>query len=199
MMPIRVMGDLSKFVVAMTSNQTHACRVKYYDAAVSTKSTKETSLVPLSAHEEDFFRAFMRTMVAVPRAFDADLLREQGMSVSEYAVLVHLSEAPDRRLRMSDLAGASSLSLSGMTRIVARLEKQGLVRRERCLTDARGWLAVLTDSGLERLQAAWPSHVASVRRHMMDHLSGLDLKPLTAAFRRFAAEVDDAEPPGQNT
>src|SRR3954451_23938938 len=141
----------------------------------------------------------MRAMIAVPRAFDADLLGEQGMSVSEYGVLMRLSEAPERRLRMRDLAVASSLSLSGMTRIVARLEKQDLVRRERCATDARGWLAVLTDNGWERLRTAWPTHVASVRQHMMDHLSGLDLEPLTAAFRRFAADVDEAGPPGEST
>src|SRR4051794_16522813 len=136
----------------------------------------------------------MRAMIAVPRAFDADLLGGQGMSVSEYHALMHLSEVPDHQLRMSELAAACSLSLSGMTRIVARLEKQGLVRRERCVTDARGWLAVLTEAGSERLQAAWPTHVASVRRHVLDHLSGLDLTPLTAAFQSFAADVDMAEP-----
>src|SRR3954462_15875055 len=166
---------------------------------VSTKSASDPSVVPLTADEEDFFRAFMRTMVAVPRAFDADLLREQGISVSEYAALMHLSEAPDRQMRMSDLAVASSLSLSGMTRIVARLEKQDLVRRERCATDRRGWLAVPTASGLDRLRAAWPTHLASVRRQMMDHLGELELKPLTAAFHRFAAEVDVTEPPGRDT
>src|SRR5205085_6417629 len=89
MMPIRVMGDLSKIIVAMTSKQIDACRVKYYDGGVKTKSTSDPSVVPLAANEEDFLRAFMRTMVAVPRAFDADLLREQGMSVSEYATLMH--------------------------------------------------------------------------------------------------------------
>src|SRR3954454_14876010 len=182
----------------MTSKRREPCRVKYYDAPVSRKSARETS-VPLSPDEEAFFRAFMRATVAVPRAFDADLLGEQGMSVSEYAVLMRLSEAPDQQMRMSDLAVANSLSVSGMTRIVARLEKQDLVRRERCVTDRRGWLAVLTDSGLERLRAAWPTHLASVRRHMMDHLGELDLKPLTAAFHRFAAEVDATEPPGRDT
>src|SRR4051812_37224555 len=182
----------------MTSKRREPCRVKYYDAPVSRKSAREAS-VPLSPDEEDFFRAFMRAMVAVPRAFDADLLGEQGMSVSEYGVLMRLSEAPDRQMRMSDLAVASSLSLSGMTRIVARLEKQDLVRRERCTTDRRGWLAVLTDSGFERLRAAWPTHLASVRRHIMNDLSGLDLKPLTAAFRRFAAEDDVPESLGENT
>jgi DNA-binding MarR family transcriptional regulator len=143
----------------------------------------------LNAEEEAFFRAFARTLIAVPRAFDADLLREQGMSMNEYAVLMHLSEAPERRLRMSDLAAASALSLSGMTRIVSRLEAQGLVRRERCATDARGWLAVLTDAGLQRLRKAWPTHIASARRHIMDHLGDVDLPALTAALRHFATDT----------
>lgn len=153
------------------------------------RSTKKRPVPPLTAEEEDFWRAYARTLVAVPRAFDADLVREQGMSMNEYAVLMHLSEAPDRRLRMSDLAAASALSLSGMTRIVGRLEAQGLVRRERCATDARGYLAVLTDPGLQRLRKAWPSHLSSVRRHIMDHLDDVDLPALTAALRHFATDT----------
>jgi DNA-binding MarR family transcriptional regulator len=152
--------------------------------------------VPLTSEEEAFLRAFVRAMITVPRAFDADLLREQGMSVSEYGVLMHLSEAPDRRLRMSDLAAASALSLSGMTRIVSRLEGQGMVRRERCATDARGWLAVLTDAGLQRLRAAWPTHLASVRRHMMDHLSDVDLPEFTAALLRFGTDSESGQRQG---
>jgi DNA-binding MarR family transcriptional regulator len=152
-------------------------------------ATSDRSVVPLTAEEEAFFRAYARTLIAVPRAFDADLVREQGMSMNEYAVLMHLSEAPDRRLRMSDLATASSLSLSGMTRIVGRLEAQRLVQRERCATDARGWLAVLTEAGLQRLREAWPAHLTSVRRHIMDHLDDVDLPSLTAALQRFATET----------
>jgi DNA-binding MarR family transcriptional regulator len=154
-----------------------------------TRQTKAGAVVPLTEEEEAFFRAYVRTLIAVPRAFDADLMREQGMSMNEYGVLMHLSEAPERRLRMSDLAAASDLSLSGMTRIVSRLEAQGLVRRERCVTDARGWLAVLTDAGLRRLRAAWPTHLASVRRHIVDHLGEVNLPALTAAMRRFATDT----------
>ncbi|MFC9353993.1 MarR family winged helix-turn-helix transcriptional regulator [Arthrobacter sp. NPDC057013] len=151
-------------------------------------------LVPLSAAEEAFMRALGRAIITVPRAFDADLLREQNMSMSEYAALMHLSEASDRRLRMSDLATTSSLSLSGMTRIVNRLEGQGLVRRERCATDARGFNAVLTDTGLQRLREAWPAHLASVRRHVFNHLDSIDLPSITAAFEQFAADHQTAEP-----
>jgi DNA-binding MarR family transcriptional regulator len=101
-----------------------------------------------------------------------------------------LSEAPGRRLRMGDLALASALSLSGMSRIVDRLERRGMAQRVRCSSDARGWEAVLTDTGFERLQQAWPTHLASVRRHVIDHIQGLDLPTLTAALRRFAVETE---------
>lgn len=154
------------------------------------RQTKARSVVPLTQEEEAFLRAYVRTLIAVPRAFDADLLREQRMSMNEYGVLMHLSEAPGRKLRMSDLASASALSVSGMTRIVGRLEGQDLVRRERCASDARGWLAVLTDAGLRRVRAAWPSHLASVRRHIFDHLGEVDLPALTAALRQFASDTD---------
>src|SRR5438094_8901971 len=144
--------------------------------------------VPLNAEEEAFLRAFGRAILTVPRALDADLLREQGMAMSEYSALMFLSEAPGLRLRMGDLALASALSLSGMSRIVDRLEARGLVRRERCSSDARGWEAVLTKDGLDRLQQVWPTHLASVRRHVIDHVQSLDLPAVTAALQRFADE-----------
>jgi DNA-binding MarR family transcriptional regulator len=150
-------------------------------------------LDPLTAEETAFLRAWGRAMLIVPRAFDADLLREQGMSLSEYSALMFLSEAPGRRLRMSDLATSCAVSLSGMTRIVSRLEHDGLVTRERCASDGRGWNAVLTDAGLERLERAWPTHLASVRRHLMDHLADLDLPAVTAAVQRFASGTPCAE------
>jgi DNA-binding MarR family transcriptional regulator len=107
---------------------------------------------------------------------------------------MYLSEAPGRNLRMSDLASACALSLSGMSRIVSRLEAQGLVERERVSGDGRGLNAVLTDAGLGRLRRAWPTHLASVRRHMMDHLSELDLPAVTAALRHFASDTPCADP-----
>jgi DNA-binding MarR family transcriptional regulator len=143
-------------------------------------------LVPLSAEEEAFVRAFGRALLTVPRALDADLLREQRMSGNEYNALMHLSEAPGRRLRMSDLAAASTLSLSGMTRIMNRLEALGLVQRERCASDGRGLEAVLTDAGLERLRQAWPTHLNSVRQHILHHLHAVDLPAVTAALEHFA-------------
>jgi DNA-binding MarR family transcriptional regulator len=135
-------------------------------------------------------------MLTVPRALDADLMREQGMSMIEYTTLMHLSEAPLRRLRMSDLAGVCALSLSGMTRVVGRLEAHGLVLRERCPSDGRGWNAVLTDAGLWRLEKAWPSHLASVRRHVMVHLTNLDLGAVGRAIQRLASGPAPSPAPG---
>ncbi len=156
------------------------------------RAAARDELVPLTTEEEAFFRAFARAIMTAPRTFDADLLREQHLSLSEYSALMHLSEAPGRRLRMSDLAGAGALSLSGMTRIVNRLQGQGLVHRERSCSDGRGWHAVLTDAGFARLRRAWPTHLASVRRHVLDHLDDVDVPALTAALQRFAADPASA-------
>jgi DNA-binding MarR family transcriptional regulator len=148
-------------------------------------------LAALNNEEEAFIRAFSRALIIVPRALDADLLQGQGMSMSEYSVLMHLSEAPHRRTRMSDLAAACALSLSAITRIVTRLEQQNFVQRERCGADGRGWNAVLTDAGMERLRDAWPTHLASVRRRVFDHLQVVDLPTVTSALQSMAAD-----PPG---
>jgi DNA-binding MarR family transcriptional regulator len=90
-------------------------------------------------------------------------------------------------MRMSELAAVCNLSLSGMTRIVTRLEKQELIERARCDEDARGWNAVFTDAGLARLEQAWPAHLASVRRHVLDHVEGADLTQLIRALQHVGA------------
>ncbi|SDT76603.1 MarR family winged helix-turn-helix transcriptional regulator [Actinoplanes derwentensis] len=144
---------------------------------------------PLTPDEEAVMRALGRFLLVMPRALDADLEREQRMSASEYSVLRHLSETPGRLLRMSDLATACDMSLSGMTRLATKLESLGYLRRDRCPEDARGANAVLTDAGLARLQQAWPTHLASVRRHIFDHLDGLDLRSLAAAFTAMTTDT----------
>jgi DNA-binding MarR family transcriptional regulator len=158
------------------------------------RADRGPAVVPLSVQEEAFLRAWSRAALTVPRALDADLLIGQGMSLSDYRALMYLSEAPGRSLRMSDLASACALSLSGMSRIVSRLEVQGLVERERAFCDGRGLNAVLTDAGLRRLRRAWPTHLASVRRHMMNHLSELNLPVVTAALQRFASDTPYTDP-----
>src|SRR4051812_18558449 len=141
---------------------------------------------PLTRDEEAVVRALGRAILVIPRVMDADLMREQRLPLSEYGTLMHLSEAPHRRMRMSELAAACNLSLSGMTRVVNRLEKQGLIQRAKCQEDLRGWNAVLTDDGLARLREAWPAHLTSIRRHVLDNLAGHDLAALAAALQRVA-------------
>jgi DNA-binding MarR family transcriptional regulator len=142
----------------------------------------------LSPEEEAVMRALGRFLLVMPRALDADLMHEQRMSLSEYSVLRHLSETPGRLMRMSELAAACDMSLSGMTRLAAKLESLGYLKRIRCEEDARGANAVLTDDGLARLREAWPTHLDSVRRHIFDHLGELDLKKLAAAFSAMATD-----------
>jgi DNA-binding MarR family transcriptional regulator len=137
---------------------------------------------PLSSEEEAVARALGRLMMVLPRALDADLERDQRMSLSEYSALRHLSEAEHQRMRMSELAAACDMSLSGMTRLAGKLESLGHLERVRCVRDARGLEAVLTDAGLARLREAWPDHLASVRRHIFDHLSEIDMCKLAAAL-----------------
>ncbi|MFF7212761.1 MarR family winged helix-turn-helix transcriptional regulator [Streptomyces sp. NPDC008238] len=153
-------------------------------------STKQR-LQPLSASEEAFVRAVGRVLMELPRAVDADMVEGAGLPLSEYSPLMYLSEAPDRAMRMSELAAACSLSLSGMTRVVIRLEKHGWVERVKCAEDGRGWNAVLTDAGFERLEQAWPTHLASVRRHLVDHFGGQDLAALTVALQHVASGQGD--------
>jgi len=135
-------------------------------------------------------RALSRVLLVLPRLLDADLVREHRLALHEYEVLMQVSEAPKHLLRMSELAARCELSLSGTTRIVARLEAAGLLKRVNCPQDARGTNAVLTYRGLKRLQEAWPTHLAGVRRHIVDHLGELDLPRLAAALRQFGTEAD---------
>ena len=143
-------------------------------------------LAPLSAEEEAVMRAFGRMMQVLPRALNADLERAQRMSASEYTALRQLSESRCGMMRMSELAQACDMSLSGMTRLAGKLEALGHLRRIRCEDDARGANAVLTEAGAARLRRAWPDHLASVRRRIFDHLGDVDLVRLAEALNRMA-------------
>lgn len=121
---------------------------------------------------------------------DAELQASQGMSVSDYGVLVQLSEAEGGRMRMSELAERLLLSPSGLTRRLDGLVSAGLVDRARCPTDRRGAFAVLTEAGRSRLEQAAPDHVDQVRRHFVDRLSRRQLEALVDSL----SKVADAPP-----
>jgi len=131
---------------------------------------------PFSAAEDTLIRAIRPAMAAMMRAFEEDL-RPQGLSHTEYIILIYLSEAPGRSMRLGDLADKC-------------LQAGGLVRRQQDPQDARSFNAILTDAGRARLEQAQPVHNASVRRHLFSHLEGIDLDQLAKAFQRMA--------PGEN-
>ncbi|MEU8814524.1 MarR family transcriptional regulator [Actinoplanes sp. NPDC048796] len=156
-------------------------------------TTPDPALPPglhaLTPSEEAVMRGIGRMLQLLPRQLNTDLEREQRMSASEYNVLRHLSESEHGRMRMSELAQACDMSLSGMTRLAAKLESLGYLTRVKCEDDLRGWNAVLTERGLARLREAWPTHLASVRRHIFDHLDGIDLEKLAAALNEIASDA----------
>ena len=123
---------------------------------------------PLSPTEEALWRAVMRIVKVIPRHLDSDLIRGAGLTASEYTTIMHLSEAPNRELRMADLANATDLSASRMTRLVDDLQSRGLVTKTASSSDARGNVARLTPRGMAKLKSAWPVHLASVRRRFLD-------------------------------
>lgn len=125
----------------------------------------------LDPDEQRTWRAFLAASRALMETLDRELQRDAGMPHAYYEILVRLSEAPERRLRMTDLARASGSSRSRLSHAITRLEAAGWVRREECPSDRRGQLAVLTDEGFAVLAAAAPGHVTGVRRHLFDALS----------------------------
>jgi DNA-binding MarR family transcriptional regulator len=125
----------------------------------------------LSDDEQRVWRDFAVATAMLQAHFESQLQREGGMPHTYYEVLVALSEAPGRTMRMSDLADARFSSRSRLSHAVARLEANGWVRREACPTDKRGAWAVLTSSGYAALEAAAPGHVETVREHLFDPLT----------------------------
>ena len=126
----------------------------------------------------------LRTHRDVVARLDAELERSHDLPLSSYEVLISLADAPDGRLRMGELAGALLLSRSGLTRLVDRLARQSMVERERCEDDARGYFAVITEAGREKLKSARPAHLAGVREHFLERLSERDLDALARAWDR---------------
>lgn len=144
---------------------------------------------PLTVREERLWRALQRLTISLPRALDDDLLRSTGLTLTDYTVLVHLSEAENQMLRMTDLAAATALSASRITRVVDNLQSRGLTEKRRCDGDGRGYNAVLTSEGVERLKAAYPSHLASARRRVIDLVDPELVETLGEQFGKVAENL----------
>jgi len=125
----------------------------------------------LSHDEQVSWRSWLTAIALVPEQLGRELQESSGLTLADYDILVRLSEAPERRLRMSDLARKTLVSRSRLTHQIDRMERAGLVSRSVCEEDGRGLLAVLTDEGWEILVAAAPGHVEAVRRHLLDVLT----------------------------
>jgi DNA-binding MarR family transcriptional regulator len=145
---------------------------------------------PLTAKEEEFWRALMRIVLSLPRRLDSDLIRSVGVTANEYTTLMCLSEAAGRELRMADLANAAALSASRMTRLVDDLQSRGLVAKRASSEDGRGNVAKLTPAGLAKLKTAWPTHLASVRTRVFDHVDPATVKKAAQALSEVAAQLE---------
>ena len=134
--------------------------------------------------ELDAWRGFLRAHATLVRELDDELTERHGLPLSSYDVLVQLDGAADGRLRLSQLADAVLLSRSGLSRLVTRLEKQGLLEREECPSDARGAFAAITEAGRRRLAEARATHRAGVRERFLDKLGEREMRQLARAWSR---------------
>ena len=152
----------------------------------------ETSVEPrwLNSEEHRAWFALGSVLIRLPAALDAQLQRDAGISHFEYMVLAALSEAPDRTLRMSELAVLAEGSLSRLSQVVSRLERRGWVRRTPDPTDGRYTLAVLTEGGWDKVVATAPGHVEAVRSLVFDPLTKAQIRQLTDIGQRVMRAVD---------
>jgi DNA-binding MarR family transcriptional regulator len=146
----------------------------------------------LSAPELAAWKGMLEAHSTLVARLDAELERDHGLPLTSYEVLMYLFDSPDGKLRMGELADRLLLSRSGITRLVDRLERQGLVKREPCEDDGRGYYAVLTPKGHDKLRAARPDHLNGVRRHFLSRLSAGELDALTHAWERLLVQDEKA-------
>jgi len=147
-------------------------------------------------HELAAWRGMLEAHARVTQQLDAQMRAEHGVSVSAYEVLMFLADAPEHRLRMSDIAERVLLSRSGCTRLVDRLAELGYVTRSAALSDGRGLYARLTDAGLKKIQAARVTHHEGIRRFFLDRLTTTDQIALGDIWTRFHNWTQDAKTMG---
>ena len=132
----------------------------------------------LDRNELAAWRGMLRVHADMTRVLDAELTRRHGLPLTSYEVLLFLADSPDGRMRMSELADSVLLSRSGLTRLVDRLERDGLLEREQCEEDARGYFAAITDEGRDLFDEARRTHLAGVRERFLSRFSNDDLRTL---------------------
>lgn len=146
--------------------------------------SRSPATTPFSEHELAAWRGMLEVHARVTQQLDAQMRAEHGLSLSAYEVLMFLADAPEQRMRMSDIAASVLLSRSGCTRLVDRLVALGYVTRCAATTDGRGLYAQLTPAGLVKAQAARATHRGGVRRYFLDRLTATDQIALSDIWRR---------------
>ena len=145
---------------------------------------------PLTDLELGAWRGLLRAHAGMVRRLDAELRARHGITLTSYEALMLVGDAPSSRMRISELSGATLLSISGMSRMIDRLEREGLVRREPCEDDGRGAEVALTPSGRGRLRAARASHLSGVRAEFLERFDDDELVRLGEMWGRIT-------PPGE--
>jgi DNA-binding MarR family transcriptional regulator len=143
----------------------------------------------LSLEEQKSWRAWVSATRLLNQKLSEDLEEKHGLTLGDYEILAWLSEAPEQRMRMSELAKYSLVSKSRLTHQIARLEEAGWVTRKACANDGRGLFAALTKRGYKKLVKAAPDHVSSVRRHLVDVLSAAELLNLGKSCKTVSAKL----------
>jgi DNA-binding MarR family transcriptional regulator len=138
----------------------------------------------LNRKELAAWRGLLRVHAALTKSLDAELLREHDLPLSSYEVLLFLADSPDGRMRMSELADGVLLSRSGLTRLVDRMERDGLLRRRRCEEDARGYFAEITEEGRALFTRARRTHLDGVRERFLSRFSDEELGTLAALWEK---------------
>jgi DNA-binding MarR family transcriptional regulator len=145
----------------------------------------------LTAPQQRHWRAYLLGTTLLMERLDRDLREKHGLSMPEYEILVRLSEAPSRQLRMAELAHSVKNSRSRITHTIKRLEDDGLVVRRACESDGRGVIACLTDQGFVKLETAAPDHVDSVRAAFVDVVSEDDFEVVGRAFGEVGRRLEE--------
>jgi DNA-binding MarR family transcriptional regulator len=154
-------------------------------------SMSDLAIQELSTEELGAWRGLLRVHSALVKALDAELLAGHELPLTSYEVLINLQAAPDKRRRMAELADGVLLSRSGMTRLVDRLEKEGLLVRDPCVSDGRGTFAVLTDKGEALLGEARRTHLDGVRERFLKHFERDELTQLATLWNRVVPGAAD--------
>jgi len=155
------------------------------EAAAAARGADGERLTPL---ELAAWRGMLRAHAGLTREMDAELRERHGLTLSAYELLMLVGDAPRRRLRVSELSAATLLTVSGVSRLVDRLVRDGLVLKEACEEDGRGAEVVLTPTGRGRLRAARASHLADVRRRFLMRFDDDELAQMAGYWRRLGAE-----------